>query len=698
MICTEGPLLIVAGAGSGKTRVLTHRIAYIIKEKHVSPFNVLAVTFTNKAANEMKHRLKHLLGVIHRDMWIGTFHSICARILRQHINNLGWDKNYSIFDEDDQTALMRAVLKEAELSEKRFRPGAVLAAVSRAKNELVDCDLYAKRAEGYFEENVAIAYRIYQEKLFKNNALDFDDLLMFTIELFDKTPKVLAAYQDRFRYVSVDEYQDTNRAQYLLTNMLAKKHKNLCVVGDSDQSIYSWRGADFRNILNFESDYPKAKVVVLEQNYRSSQHILDVANQVIKNNALRKPKNLWTANPLGDQVIHFISANEEDEANYLAEQVKKLSEHYNYSGFAVLYRTNAQSRILEETFLREGIPYRILSGVRFYERKEIKDILAYLRVIVNPSDNISMARLLNMVVNGIGKITLEKISKYALQSKQGLYQACCNIEAIKLPPGITKEIRKFIEFINAFKKQAEVSSAAEVVNRLIIESGYKKQFEEEGTDESLSRAENIEELVSVAREFEKHSDDVSLASFLAQVSLVTDQDTQDNKKPAVTLMTLHSAKGLEFPVVFLVGLDEGVFPHYRSMHDQNAMEEERRLCYVGITRSQKRLFLISAVQRILYGENWNSGISRFVSEISPKNLLVEQSRLLNEHQRVKTEDEKIILPEISIGDEVEHPKWGKGEVVALSDECEEAVALVNFYQAGKKNLLLRYAPIKKITL
>lgn len=688
-----GPLLVVAGAGAGKTRVLTERIAYLIKEHNVSPFKILAVTFTNKAAREMKERINKSVGDKARDIWVGTFHSICGRILRHDIEHLGWSRNFVIFDTDDQLSIIKKIVKELELDQKKFKPGTVLGAISRAKNELIDADSYARRAGDYFEENISIAYRQYQKKLFDNNALDFDDLLMFTVELFRKNPKVLEYYQNRFLYINVDEYQDTNHSQYMLIKLLAEKHKNICVVGDSDQSIYAWRGADFKNILNFESDYPDAKTVVLEQNYRSTQNILDVSNNVIKNNSQRRPKNLWTKNEAGEKAVLYTAVNEEDEARFIISEIQKLTDQFNYGAFVVLYRTNAQSRIIEETLLQNNIPYRIFSGIRFYERKEIKDILSYLRVIFNPADDISFGRIFSTLLTGIGKTTFKKLETEAIRAKVPMLAAITK-GLVQFSGQSAVSINNLVEFIKNMRVLAEKAAASEVIEEVIKKSGYKKALEAEETEEALARLENIEELITVAREFEKLIEDNSLASFLTQISLVTDQDSKDEGKPSVTLMTLHAAKGLEFPVVFMAGMDEGVFPHRRSMFDQDQLEEERRLCYVGMTRSQKKLYLITAADRMLFGQSWNSGPSRFIAEI-PENLIEERKNPILEGA-TRSKEEAVELSRFAIGDMVEHPKWGKGKVLSVSDEGAASILEVRFEVSGMKSLMLKYAPLRKI--
>lgn len=692
-------MLIVAGAGSGKTRVLTHRIAYLIKEKRISPFNILAVTFTNKAANEMRERLKKLVGLPSKNMWIGTFHSLCGRILRRDIEKIGYGKNFVIFDEDDQEKLMKEVLRELELPERRFRPWTVLGAISRAKNELIDEIEYGRKAYEYFEENVALAYRKYQEKLIAQNALDFDDMLMLTVKLFEFSPKVLEYYQNRFLYISVDEYQDTNHAQYMITNLLAGKHKNLCVVGDSDQSIYKFRGADFRNIIDFEHHYPNTKVVLLEQNYRSTKNILEVANSIIKNNQARKPKDLWTKNSDGAPPVCFEAEDEKHEAYYVVAQIKNMAEKLPYNDFAVLYRTNAQSRVFEEVLMKEGVPYRIFSGVKFYSRKEIKDILAYLRVVFNPKDDLSLKRVLYNVVDGVGKVSAIKIEHEARKRHCSMSEILEMVEQIDIAPKARGALQNLSKKIIRLRDDMVEDPASIIIEKALIQSGYKQKLEAEGTEEALARVENIKELISVAKEFEQSSDDPTLNGFLTQVSLISNNDYADKDQPSVSLMTLHTAKGLEFPVVFIVGMEEGIFPHYRSLYDAEELEEERRLSYVGTTRAKKKLYLVYARTRLLFGDTWNNGPSRFISEV-PEELL--EIIISGSEKEEKLEDgldmgeETNTKGDFGVGEMVSHKKWGKGKVLEIEGKGLDSLLLVQFESVGEKNLLLRYAPLSKV--
>lgn len=627
----DGPLLIMAGAGSGKTRVLTHRIAHLISHEKISPFNILAVTFTNKAANEMKERLARLIGSNARNVWVGTFHAICGRILRADIEHLGWKSNFTIIDSDDAQSLIKKLIKELELPDKRFRPYTVMEAISRAKNSLQTPREVENSAQDYFEEKIALVFRRYQEDLWKLNSIDFDDMLCFCVELFRKCPEVLEKYQKRFLYLNIDEYQDTNYSQYFWVKLLAQKYRNLCVVGDSDQSIYSWRGADFRNILNFERDYPEARIVVLEQNYRSSKNILEAANHVIKNNTLRREKNLWTENQGGEEISYYEAVSERDEANYVADEILKKSKK-GFLQFAVLYRTHAQSRVIEEVFLQKGLPYRIFSGLRFYERKEIKDVLAYLRLIFNPSDDLSLLRLLQNAVSGIGKATIKKLQEEASRRRIILFEIFEHLDQLGLSRSQGNILKSFGQMVTGLKARSLQIKVADFLEELLVKTGYKKLLEDEATEEALTRVENIKELVSVAKEFEKDSEDKSLEAFLTQISLVTDQDQKKESTDFVTLMTLHGAKGLEFPFVFLVGMEEGIFPHYRSLFSSDELEEERRLCYVGITRAQKKLVFTSALERLIFGDRWANGPSRFLSEI-PEHLLAKKSLGLEDENK-----------------------------------------------------------------
>ena len=638
----DGPLLILAGAGSGKTRALTHRIAYLIRERGVRPWEVLAITFTNKAAAEMRRRVEGLLGAADaQDMWVMTFHSACVRLLRREIEHLGYTRNFLIYDDADQLSVMRQVFRELDVPERKITPQAALSAISRAKSELITPRAYERRAGDLFTDYVASAYQRYQERLEQQNALDFDDLINVTVRLFQEVPEVLEQYRRRFRYILVDEYQDTNRAQYELVTLLAgggSGHHNLAVVGDDDQSIYGFRGADLRNILEFEKDYPEAKVIRLEQNYRSTQPILEAANHVIKHNLGRKGKHLWTAKAAGDPPTFYRAPDEHDEAAFIISEILRLSREsrdaagrdrqpLRYSDFCILYRMNAQSRVLEDAFMRQGVPYRIVGGVRFYERKEIKDVLAYLRVIVNPADVVSLERVINVPRRGIGATTWGRLVETAGQWKTTVYQVMRQVaEVPDIAAKTKKAITDFVAIIEAGRARvAAADLPLQALVQVVAEtSGILAELQAEHTMESATRGENIQELYSVASDFAATSDDPSLEAFLATIALITDLETVDDKADAVLMMTMHNAKGLEFPVVFIVGLEEGVFPHSRSLDNPNEVEEERRLCYVAITRARERLYLTSAARRTFYGQTAYSALSRFVREI-PDELLKDIS-------------------------------------------------------------------------
>lgn len=622
---TDGPLLIFAGAGSGKTRVLTHRIAYLIEEKGVYPSSILAITFTNKAANEMKERVINLLNC-HYDMWVSTFHSACVRILRMETEALeGYKKNFIIFDSDDQQKLIKECLKELNYNEKNFPPREVLSIISNAKDQLMGPNKFMDRYGRDFRlKKIGDIYSLYQKKLKSNNAMDFDDILFNTVKLFENNEEILRKYQQKFKYILVDEYQDTNNCQYKLVNLLAKEHKNLCVVGDDDQCIYTWRGADIRNILNFEKDFPHAKVIKLEQNYRSTQTILDAANNVIKNNSGRKSKKLWTEKDEGKPIVYYKAINERDEADFIIGEIDRLafSDVRSLKDFAILYRTNAQSRIIEELCMARGIPYKIVGGHRFYDRKEVKDVIAYLRSILDPEGDMSIKRIINVPKRGIGKATLETLEKYARDNGDSLYGALLLIEDVD---GIGKKaknnIKEFVSLMAEFMTIAEKESVSEIIKQVISKSGYLEELEG-GDEEDKGRAENIRELVSAAIEYEDKNDDSSLQGFLENLALMSDIDGLEEERDGITLMTLHSAKGLEYPVVFISGMEEGLFPSMQSTFEDYRLEEERRLMYVGITRAKEKLYLTSAFERTLFGSTSYTMDSRFLNEI-PKKLLMK---------------------------------------------------------------------------
>ncbi len=630
VITTEGPLLIIAGAGSGKTRVLTHRIAYLIKEKDVNPWNILAVTFTNKAAKEMKERVAKLLGEdMAKDMWVGTFHSICVRILRREINKIGYESNFLIFDTQDSKSVVKDCLKELNIDSKVFPEKYVLNQISKAKNEFLDPDDFAKRyGKDYRMEKVVSVYKLYQSKLKRDNAVDFDDIINNTIEIFKKYPEVLEHYQNKFKYVLVDEYQDTNKAQDLLISMLADKTKNICVVGDDQQSIYKFRGADIKNILSFEKRFKNTKVVKLEQNYRSTKAILKMANELIKNNEGNVEKNLWTDNDDGQKPIIYKGNNEYDEANYVVSEIKrqKREEYYKYSDFTVLYRTNAQSRVFEEILMREAIPYKVVGGQKFYDRKEIRDAIAYLRVIANSSDNVSLKRIINEPKRGIGNTSLDKIEQVANNLGISMFSVIENVDRY-VQTRANNALKEFATLIN--KMREDMSSISALTEKVLKDSGYIEALELENTDDAKSRIENLGEFLNVVIDFERENADNSLNAFLESLALVTDLDNVEEDDNKVLLMTLHTAKGLEFPVVFMVGMEEGLFPSNQSIGENEELEEERRLCYVGITRAKQMLYLTYANSRTVYGSTSYSSPSRFLQEL-PSNLYEGEVKVDNE--------------------------------------------------------------------
>jgi DNA helicase-2/ATP-dependent DNA helicase PcrA len=698
---TEGPVLIVAGAGSGKTRALTHRIAYLIRERGVSPYEILAITFTNKAAQEMADRVEGLLGTrIAKGMWILTFHAACARILRREHTHLGVPTHFSIYDEGDTERVIALVEKAMDVDPKRYPPRQVAAVIGRAKDNLVTPAQYAKDAGTYFERVVADIYAEYQRRLRAAGALDFDDIIMETVRLFQEHPEVLEHYQERFRYVLIDEYQDTNRAQYHLVNLLAAKHRNLAVVGDADQGVYSWRGATIQNLLDFEHDYPDAAVFVMEQNYRSTQSILEVANELIARNVHRKPKNLWTEAEQGEPAIRYRAENEHEEAWFVASEVERLigEEGYRFGDVAVFYRTNAQSRVLEDVFMRAGLPYRIVGGVRFYQRKEIKDALAYLRGVVNPDDAVSIRRIINTPKRGIGDATVAAIESFSTDEGITFLDAARRVDEITTLAGRARgAVAGFVEVIDGLASQMrEGSGPAKMVEAAFTESGYVAELEAERTVESQGRVENLHELIGVAQEFQQRNPDGVLADFLEQISLLTEQDEYDEAASSVTLMTLHNAKGLEFDVVFMVGMEDGVFPHYRSMGDQHALEEERRLAYVGITRARKRLYLTHAWSRSLFGGSNFNPPSRFLSELPSHLVTIVKAEGQRETPALATNGrEQRETVSVVEGDTVVHDRWGEGVVVSVSGRGDRAEATIAFPEVGEKRVLLAYAPLAK---
>ncbi|GGN64989.1 DNA helicase PcrA [Oceanobacillus indicireducens] len=715
---TEGPLLIMAGAGSGKTRVLTHRIAYLLEEKGVAPRNILAITFTNKAAREMRERVMRLVGPEAEYMWVSTFHSMCVRILRRDIDRIGYNRNFTILDSADQLSVVKQVLKNIDLDPKQYDPRAMLGQISSAKNELITDKEFEEKAGNFFERQVARVYSGYQTMLRKNQSLDFDDLIMQTIILFKRVPEVLEYYQRRFQYIHVDEYQDTNHAQYFLVKQLANRFQNLCVVGDSDQSIYRWRGADIGNILTFEEDYPSARTILLEQNYRSTKLILQAANHVIENNAGRKPKNLWTENDDGSKITYYEGTTEQDEALFIADEIRELiKDGYQPDDIAILYRTNAQSRAVEDTLMKSNISYQMVGGTRFYDRKEIKDMLAYLRLITNPDDDISFERIVNEPKRGIGATTVERLRAYTAEHDISFYEAVKEVDFTGVSKRAAGSLAEFGELIQSLAQQQEFLTATDMVEQVLERTGYEEMLKREQTLESQSRLENLEEFKTVTKEFEKSAEeDKSLVAFLTDLALIADIDKMDEEEETerkVTLMTLHAAKGLEFPVVFLIGMEENVFPHSRSMFDEDEMEEERRLAYVGITRAEKVLYLTSAKMRTLYGRTNMNPISRFIQEI-PEDLLegMEQAKQSMFGSSFARRTEETFTPkrkarrtaqastaaeeEWKAGDKANHKKWGTGTVVRVQGEGDKMELDIAFpAPTGVKRLLAQFAPITK---
>lgn len=727
VINTEGPMLIMAGAGSGKTKVLTCRVANLL-QKGVRPYRILAITFTNKAAAEMRERVNNMSGPAAKDVWLFTFHAFCARFLRMEIDKLpGYGGNFAIYDTADSQNLIKQILKEMNLDDKRFQPSGILSRISNAKNALQDAAAFARQAGDFYEQKVADIYSRYEQKLQLNNALDFDDLLMLSIKLLQENKEVREKYQDRFDYLLVDEYQDTNHAQYLLTKFLAAKHRNICVVGDADQSIYGWRGADIQNILDFEKDYPDAKVIKLEQNYRSTQIILDAANAVIENNTGRKPKNLWTENKSGADIIYFQAVDERDEARFVIEQLQNLqrTENKKLGDMAILYRTNTQSRIFEEMLIKSGISYNMVGGLKFYERKEIKDIIAYLRVIFNPADSLSLLRIINVPKRGIGDASLAKIQAHAAANNVSLFEAVSNAAAIDgLSSRFVSKLDDLAGIIFELMNLANEAPVEDLIDRVLRDTGYLEELENERTPQAQSRIDNLHELISVAQEFAASEEENNLENFLAHVALVSDIDDTELGEDAITLMTLHSSKGLEFPVVFLVGMEEGLFPHARTLMDETEIEEERRLCYVGITRAKEKLFLSSTKMRTIYGNTVTYPPSRFLQEI-PARLVktIKRQERFSALENFKQVSEKYsarpqkpastfnphsFMPQkpaaaaggtgtrFNTGDRVSHSKWGEGMVVSVKDSPDGQEVKVAFAGAGVRSLLTKYAVLKKL--
>jgi len=689
---TEGPLLIFAGAGTGKTRVITYRVAYLLEQGLATPHEILAITFTNKAANEMKSRVEQLIGERAQDMWIRTFHSACGRILRNEIGILGYDRNFVIYDELDQIRLITECMKELDIDRKRFNPKAILNTISVAKEELIDHEKFAEMVSDFYKQVVSEVYNRYQERLFKANALDFDDLIMLTVIIFRLFPSVLEKYQNRFKYILVDEYQDTNRAQYHFVNLLASKNRNICVVGDDDQSIYGWRGADIKNILEFEQDYPDAKVIKLEQNYRSTKLILDAANNVVKNNFSRKEKYLWTNNEMGKKIFRFIAEDEHHEAAFVVYEIDRLikDKNFKYEGFSVFYRTHAQSRVIEDLFLKNHVPYKIVGGVRFYDRMEIKDITSYLKLISNPKDIVSLHRIINVPTRGIGKMTISAISKFAHLNKITFNESLQKYDKNHLlSKNMKRNIKEFIDLIDYLIDYSSKNSLDKLLVKVWTRTGYMKELEDEKILTSQFRIENLKELLTVVKEFLNENPDGDLNQFLEEMSLITNIDTYEESEDFATLMTLHNAKGLEFKVTFIIGMEEGIFPHALSMDSAGELEEERRLFYVGMTRAKKLLYLVNAISRNLYGGIYFNPESRFLREI-PEEIISE----IKEPGLTTVREE---IERFNIGDRVVHKKWGIGEIVDLKDLAEDIEAYVLFDDFGLKHLLLSYAKLDIIT-
>ena len=717
---TEGPLLVFAGAGSGKTRVLTYRIAYLIEEKGVQPWNIFAVTFTNKAADEMRERVERLLGKSAKGTWVSTFHSACARILRQHIERLGFKRNFVIYDGQDQERHLKTIMKELNLDFKMFPPRAIQSGLDQLKNEGITPDQYSPNPYNIFQKRLALVYQRYQEDLRRNNALDFGDLLTFVTVLFRRFPEVLGSYQELCRYVLVDEFQDTNLIQYQLIRQMVEAHRNICVVGDDDQSIYRWRGAEVGNILNFEKDFPETKIITLEQNYRSTQNILQAANYVVRKNRYRKEKKLWTENPEGELLTFYVAEDETDEARFIVQKIMEFISTGEsvraYRDMAVFYRINAQSRAMEDELVKHRIPYTVVGGMKFYERKEIKDVLAYLKLMNNPSDGLSLKRIINVPTRGIGEKTIEKIESFSREKGLPLYEGLRQaIGEDWLTPGAKAKMKEFIQLIEEFRKDLGSLTLSQLTLTLLAKTEYLQRLKEEGTDEAFSKMENIDELINVMMGLEQGEEEVSLESFLDKVSLVTDVDLYEDKGNRVSLMTLHCAKGLEFPIVFIVGIEEGLLPHYRRGEEIEDMEEERRLFYVGMTRAKKRLFLSRAEKRSTFGVGRANLPSRFLDELPMELMQFEQKKGkmeslfsqetpwrddfhqtesmmddLSQESPFSERDGVILTPEgffpLKIGMRVKHPKFGVGRVKSVEGMDENQKATIVFGTVGSKRL------------
>ena len=750
VLATEGPCLVIAGAGSGKTKVLTHKIAYLLSEKNVKPWNILSITFTNKAANEMKQRVEKLVGEASQEMWLGTFHSICVRILRRFIDRIGFDTTFLIFDSTDQRTLVKECIKSMRLDDKLFTDRSVLSEISNGKNDMLEPKAYQVKYNGDFrKEKIGKVYELYQKKLKENNALDFDDIINYTIKILTENPDVLEYYTEKFKYVLVDEYQDTNKAQFMLVSILASKYGNITVVGDNDQGIYSFRGADITNILNFEKDFPGSKIVKLEQNYRCTGNILKAANAVIKNNENKYDKKLWTENEEGKLPCIYKAEDEYDEASYIVKQINmlKMEEYLKLSDFVILYRMNSQSRAIEDIFRRENIPYKIIGGLKFYERKEIKDIIAYLRLIFNTSDNLSLKRIINEPKRGIGKTSLDNIQDISDKTGKSMYEIIKYAEQYELNR-VKENSIQFVEVIEELRKQVNQIPISELIKLTLNNTGYVKALENENTIEAESRIQNLEEFLTVAIEFEEQMAENTLAEFLESISLTSDIDNMEESEDTVTLMTLHSAKGLEFPVVFLVGMEEGIFPGYKSIEEIKELEEERRLFYVGITRAMQYLYLTCAKRRTIFGSTSYNQMSRFLKEI-PKDLLDGYEEIDNEDNnsfkdsnygweygtnyagKVKTykfdnvekipevkekvgafqfrtaesflnslnkkaSDRQVDITKYKEGQRIYHKKFGEGTINKIEQEGEDYKLDIQFDKVGHKRLMAKFAELEII--
>jgi DNA helicase-2/ATP-dependent DNA helicase PcrA len=706
---TDGPVLVVAGAGSGKTRVLTYRIGHLIRDLGVSPYSILAITFTNKAAGEMKERVANLVGRVADGMWVSTFHSACVRILRREAPRLGYRSSFSIYDDADSVRLVTMCIRDLDLDPKRFPPKVIRAAISNAKNELIDYETYGANGEGFYHEKVSDIYRLYQQRLVEASAVDFDDILVLTVDIFRAFPEVLTQYQQRFQYILVDEYQDTNHAQYMLVKLLAAAHRNIFVVGDADQSVYAFRGADMRNILDFEKDYDDATIVLLEQNYRSTQTILDAANAVIRHNESRKPKRLWTDEGAGELIAAYEARDEQDEAAFIADRIRELeSDGTALADIAVFYRTNAQSRVIEEVFVRYGVPYQVVGGLKYYDRREVKDAIAYLRGVVNPDDQVALKRIINVPKRAIGDTSVAHVDRFAESEGIGFFDALRRVdENERLTARAQRSIEEFVALMDHLGERAADGPAA-AIEAVLDETGYLDMIRSDRSIEAMGREENLKELASAVAEFEEvgpasmgPSEWAELDAmekiglFLEAISLVADIDSYEDRDQ-VTLMTLHNAKGLEFPVVFITGMEDGVFPHLRSLGNKAELEEERRLCYVGITRAEQRLHLTRAWSRNLWGQSQYNGPSRFLGEI-PEHLVTSVKRSRHaDQQPVSVSRASVGGEEITVGDRVRHTHWGDGVVVEVVGRGDAAEATVAFEGMEEKRLLLAWAPLEKV--